>query len=60
MNLGICWAKMNPLIGSFKMRESSPAFEGANKMGQPLLRCCDAIGLQIHPLEDAASELGHS
>ncbi len=37
-----------------------PHFEGADKLGQPLLRHCDAIGLLIHPSEDAATELGRN
>ncbi len=42
------------------MEDLSAAFEGADEMGQPLLRCCDAIGLQIHGPKDAAPKLGHS
>ncbi len=37
-----------------------PASELADKMGQSTWRCCDTTSLQIHPLEDAALELGHN
>ncbi len=56
MNLGMCKAEKDLPVGSFNARDSSDAIEGADKLVQPSSRCCDAIGLQIHPPKDAAAE----
>ncbi len=50
----------DPPAGSFTTGESSAAFKGVDELGQPLSPRCDTIGQQIHPLEDAATELRHS
>ncbi len=49
MNLGICLAVRDPPVGSFTTGDSLAAIEGAKELGQPSLRCCDAVGVQIHP-----------
>ncbi len=60
VNFGYVWLQTIQLLKSVATADSSAAYEGADKMGQPLLHHCDTIGQQTHPPEDAAPELGHN
>ncbi len=60
MNFGICEAAKDPPVGSFTTGDSLAAFKGADEVGQPSSRRCDAIVRQIHPSKDVVIELRHS